>query len=105
MSEPTKIVSRIKAKDGDTYELVDEAVREYIEVLAEYLEQLVTKQYIQENYLTKTSVSDSYALKNSPALTGKPTAPTAAAGTATTQIATTAFVQAAIKEAIAALNN
>lgn len=33
---------------------------------------------------------------NSPALTGTPTAPTAAAGTNTTQIATTAFVQSAI---------
>jgi len=32
----------------------------------------------------------------SPALTGAPTAPTAAAGTSTTQLATTAFVQAAI---------
>ena len=99
MSGSTKIVSRIKAKDGDTYELVDEAVRKYIdEDLAECLEQLVTKQYIQENYPTKTSVSDSYALKNSPALTGTPTAPTAEAGTATTQIATTAFVQEAIPE-------
>ena len=37
-----------------------------------------------------------YALKASPALTGTPTAPTAAAGTATTQIATTAFVMNAI---------
>ena len=32
----------------------------------------------------------------SPALTGVPTAPTASAGTATTQLATTAFVGAAI---------
>jgi hypothetical protein len=37
-----------------------------------------------------------YALKASPALTGTPTAPTAADGTSTTQIATTAFVQGAI---------
>ena len=36
------------------------------------------------------------APKASPALTGTPTAPTAAAGTNTTQIATTAFVQTAI---------
>lgn len=34
--------------------------------------------------------------KNSPALTGTPSAPTAASGTNTTQIATTAFVTAAI---------
>ena len=36
----------------------------------------------------------------SPALTGKPTAPTAAAGTNTTQIATTAFVQTAVVPAL-----
>lgn len=44
---------------------------------------------------TYTSVTGSLALKAplaSPALTGTPTAPTAAAGTNTTQIATTAFV-------------
>ena len=38
-----------------------------------------------------------YAPKESPALTGVPTAPTAASGTDTTQIATTAFVQDAIE--------
>lgn len=37
-----------------------------------------------------------YAEKASPAFTGTPTAPTATAGTNTTQIATTAFVQAAL---------
>jgi len=40
-----------------------------------------------------TVVVGSLAPKASPALTGTPTAPTAAAGTDTTQIATTAFVQ------------
>lgn len=39
---------------------------------------------------------DDYATLASPALTGTPTAPTAAAGTNTTQIATTAFVSNAI---------
>lgn len=39
---------------------------------------------------------DSYAKLASPALTGVPTAPTAAPGTSTTQLATTAFVAAAI---------
>lgn len=38
----------------------------------------------------------------SPALTGTPTAPTATSGTNTTQIATTAFVQAAVNSKIAA---
>lgn len=37
-----------------------------------------------------------YATKASPALTGTPTAPTAASGNNTTQIATTAFVSAAV---------
>lgn len=37
---------------------------------------------------------------NSPAMTGTPTAPTAAAGTSSTQVATTAFVGAAVASAI-----
>ena len=41
------------------------------------------------------------APKDSPALTGTPTAPTATAGTNTTQIATTAFVKTAVDNAIA----
>jgi phage-related tail fiber protein len=40
-------------------------------------------------------ITDAASL-NSPALSGTPTAPTAAAGTNTTQIATTAFVAAAL---------
>ncbi len=43
-----------------------------------------------------TNLNNNKAPKASPALTGTPTAPTAAAGTNTTQIATTAFVKAAI---------
>ena len=43
--------------------------------------------------------SAQFALKNNPAFTGTPTAPTAAAGTNTTQIATTAFVNTAIGNA------
>lgn len=49
----------------------------------------------------QSSALDSYAPKASPALTGTPTAPTAAAGTNTTQIATTAFVTAAVSAASA----
>lgn len=41
-------------------------------------------------------ISATYATKASPALTGTPTAPTAAPGTNTTQLATTAFVTAAV---------
>lgn len=44
----------------------------------------------------ETALLDSKAPLASPALTGMPTAPTAASGTATTQIASTAFVQAAL---------
>lgn len=46
--------------------------------------------------LTATSAASTYAPLASPALTGTPTAPTAAKGTSTTQIATTAFVQEAM---------
>lgn len=41
-------------------------------------------------------IKNNFAKSNSPTLTGTPTAPTAAAGTNTTQIATTAFVQSAV---------
>lgn len=45
------------------------------------------------------SIKNTYAKLASPALTGTPTAPTAAAGTNSTQIATTAFVSSAIASA------
>ena len=51
------------------------------------------------------SISGTYAPKASPALTGTPTAPTATAGTNTTQIATTAFVQSAVTTATAGALN
>lgn len=44
-----------------------------------------------------------YALLDSPALIGTPTAPTAAVGTNTTQLATTAFVRTAVTNATASL--
>ncbi|ORL68363.1 hypothetical protein B7H19_15520 [Pseudomonas putida] len=53
---------------------------------------------------TKTQIDQALALKAnlaSPALTGIPTAPTAAAGTNTAQLANTAFVQAAIAALVA----
>lgn len=43
-------------------------------------------------------INSTYAPLASPSLTGNPTAPTAATGTNTTQIATTAFVQGAIPD-------
>ena len=45
---------------------------------------------------TGANISNTYAKLASPALTGTPTAPTATAGTNTTQIATTAFVAEAL---------
>ena len=53
-----------------------------------------------DRYYTESEIDSSLALKAplaSPSLTGTPTAPTAADGTNTTQIATTAFVQSAFK--------
>lgn len=53
-------------------------------------------------YATISSLS-SYALLNSPTLTGTPSAPTASPGTNTTQIATTEFVQSATSSAVSNL--
>ncbi|EBI7171732.1 phage tail protein, partial [Salmonella enterica] len=72
-----------------------------------------------ENHEKKADPHSQYAMKESPTLSGVPKAPTAAAGNNTTQIANTAFVQAAIlalisgapttldtlKELAAAINN
>ena len=75
----------------------------------------VTKQQLD----TKANTSHSHAISDvtslqttldakaplaSPTLTGTPTAPTASAGTNTTQIATTAFVQAAVSASAAGLD-
>lgn len=49
-------------------------------------------------------IDATFAPLASPALTGTPTAPTAAAGTNTTQIATTAFVKTAVDAAVAGLD-
>lgn len=46
------------------------------------------------------STTRAFAMTDSPALTGTPTAPTAPASTNTTQLATTAFVQAAIAQLV-----
>ena len=52
--------------------------------------------------LSTATASSTYAPLASPALTGVPTAPTAAANTNTTQVATTAYVQTEITDLIAA---
>ena len=50
--------------------------------------------------VTSSTGSGNVVLSASPALTGTPTAPTAAVGTNTTQLATTAFVQSAIPSGV-----
>lgn len=58
----------------------------------------MAKEYLDKAGLTYFwgKLKNIFAPKASPAFTGTPTAPTAASGTNTTQIATTAFVQAAV---------
>lgn len=60
---------------------------------------LATRKYVDDQMAKHIAAFDShtqYAPKASPTLTGTPKAPTAAAGNNTIQLATTAFVQAAI---------
>ena len=45
-------------------------------------------------------INEKFAPLNSPAITGVPTAPTAASGTNTTQLATTAFVQSVLSNIV-----
>lgn len=61
----------------------------------------MAKEYLDKSGLTYfwSKIKEKFAPKASPAFTGTPTAPTAAAGTNTTQIATTAFVQTAVSAA------
>lgn len=58
---------------------------------------------IDNEYNAISSAIASKADVNSPSLTGSPTAPTATSGTNTTQIASTAFVKAAVDTATATL--
>ena len=61
----------------------------------------LTNAEIDQNFINLDADLDLKANINSPALTGTPTAPTAPAGTNTTQIATTAFVNSAIGTGVA----
>lgn len=65
--------------------------------------QALTKKGTWGTFLTSHQSLDNYAPKASPALTGTPTAPTANAGTNTTQIATTEFVGTAVSNALAGI--
>lgn len=69
---------------------------------ADRIEHTTTEKIIPSN-LSDLNDDIGYALIESPNLTGTPTAPTAAAGTATDQLATTAFVQTAVANASSGL--
>ena len=59
--------------------------------------------WLKDQVVTNNQDRTGYAPKASPAFTGTPTAPTAAAGTSNAQIATTAFVKTAIAATSAAV--
>ncbi|ACS87569.1 phage tail-collar fiber domain-containing protein [Musicola paradisiaca] len=78
------------------------ATRKYVDDSA-----VVVKAYADDamaKHLADANPHKQYALLASPALTGTPTAPTAAAGANTTQLATTAFVSTATANHVAAAN-
>lgn len=87
---------------------IEDIVDDIINILSEAGEDMIEEILSDNNYENDYSSGggsgsggsidlSSYAPLASPALTGVPTAPTAARGTNTTQLATTAFVQSAIK--------
>lgn len=111
------VINAIDSEIGElqSYHLTEEEIENIIENLypeatAQEIEDMVDnvlenlstiKEDIIETILDNTqSIPAEYAPVNSPQLTGKPTAPTASFGTNTTQIATTAFVQQAIRPTI-----
>lgn len=75
------------ATPAEVEEMADDVLENYTTVTEDMIEEILSS---ENGSLT------SYAPVASPQLTGVPTAPTAATGTNTTQIATTAFVQQAI---------
>ncbi|ACS87571.1 phage tail-collar fiber domain-containing protein [Musicola paradisiaca] len=78
------------------------ATRKYVDDSA-----IVVKAYADDamaKHLADANPHKQYAPLASPALTGTPTAPTAAAGASTTQLATTAFVSTATANHVAAAN-
>lgn len=100
-------VDKIEGKGLSTNDYTNEE-KEKLEKLENYNDSALSERVstIEEDYLTstdKTTLSEKIDLKanlESPILTGTPSAPTAAAGTNTEQIATTSFVQTAKQEAI-----
>ena len=70
------------------------ATRQYVDVAVLEVKSYATK--LMDSHLSAADPHKQYAPKESPSLTGTPKTPTAPAGNNTTQIASTAFVQAAI---------
>lgn len=77
------------------YAVEDSKIRTFVRTVssgtAGSWSELTTKEYVTAQLNNKAPIA-------SPAFTGTPTAPTAASGTNSTQIATTAFVQAAVED-------
>jgi len=96
--EGTAIFSGTPAKGHEVY-VIDEAVKYYYTTATN----MWTTTSVDGTYLTRqTAIDAAIALKAniaSPTFTGVPAAPTAAPGTDTTQLATTAFVEAAVAAA------
>lgn len=93
---------------SSTYLRKDSASTIYLPISASsnYLPMAASANYLtisaSSNYLQVSNASVTYALLNSPTFTGTPLAPTAASGTNTTQIATTAFVRTEVSNLVAA---
>ena len=88
-------VKALKIKDRNSGNVIAE-----IEIKDEVARNTINTHNHDSRYYTETEVNSKLNLKAnlaSPELTGVPTAPTAADGTNTTQIATTEFVQSAFK--------
>ena len=88
-------LKKLTIKDRNTGSLTE------LDIKDETARNLLASHNHDDRYYTETETDSKFALKAnlaSPDLTGTPTAPTAAKGTDTTQIATTKFVQTAISD-------
>jgi len=90
--------SKVRPSDWNAQHTVDETAL----VTALAAKSAIGHTHIIDNVTGLQAALDLKAPLASPALTGTPTAPTAAAGTSTTQIATTAFVTTGVRERLTA---
>jgi len=89
-------IGDIIAFDGSSWDKIDGPAEAVTSVGGRVGAVTLTHSDISDWAATISAALTPYAPLASPALTGSPTAPTASAGTNTTQVATTAFVQAAL---------